>query len=281
MCRHAAVHGRDAPRRVAVSPPGRGPLVDTAAMSVAPPHTSRRTPVAALAASWPVQLSRAAHPLHALAAALALGVAALLSGRAAREAALVALTVLVGQAVVGWHNDLVDLRRDRAHDRAGKPIASGALEPGSVWFAVACGVLLVVPLALGSGVTAGSSYLLSLAVALVGNVLLRRTALSWLPWAISFGLLPAFLSYGGWGGQAEGDPPTVVMTVLAALLGVCVHVLLALPDLVEDNEDGLRHLPLRLALRTGAPRLLLITGAVTAFVAASIVVAALTVGLRQ
>lgn len=250
-------------------------------MSVASPRASRRTPLAALAASWPVLLGRAAHPLHALVTALVVGGGAAVSGRPWREVGLVALTVLVGQGVVGWHNDLVDQRRDRAHDRTGKPIASGALDAGNVWFAVACGVLIVVPLSLGSGITAGSSYLLSLAVALVGNVLLRRTAFSWVPWAISFGLVPAFLSYGGWGGQSEGDPPTVLMTALAALLGACVHVLLALPDLVEDNEDGLRHLPLRLALKTGAPRLLVITGALTAFVAASIVVAGLTVGLRQ
>ena len=87
-------------------------------------------------------------------------------------------------------------------------------------------------------------------------MVLRRSAFSWLPWAAAYGLLPAFLSYGGWGGRAEGDPPTVVLTVLAALLGVAVHVLLALPDLVDDNADGLRHLPLRLACarRTTAAR---------------------------
>jgi 4-hydroxybenzoate polyprenyltransferase len=193
----------------------------------------------------------------------------------------VVATVLVGQAVIGWHNDLVDRRRDAARDRGGKPVASGAVEPGSVWFAIACGVLLVVPLALGSGVTAGCAYLLSVAAALLGNVVLRRTAFSWLPWAAAYGLLPAFLSYGGWGGRTEGDPPTVVVTVLAALLGVAVHVLLALPDLVDDNADGLRHLPLRIALRTGAPRLLVVTIVVTVFLAASLVVAAMTVGLRQ
>jgi hypothetical protein len=71
------------------------------------------------------------------------------------------------------------------------------------------------------------------------------------------------------------------MTVLAALLGVAVHVLLALPGLVADNEDGLRHLPLRVALRTGAPRLLWITIAVTVFLVASLVVAGLTTGLSQ
>jgi 4-hydroxybenzoate polyprenyltransferase len=252
---------------------------DTSAMSVASQRSPRRSPLAALASSWPVQLLRAAHPLHALVTALVLGGAASLSGRPAREAALVALTVLVGQAVIGWHNDLVDQRRDR--DRPGKPIASGALDGGSVWFAVACGVLVVVPLALGNGVTAGSAYLLSLAVAVVGNVVLRRTAFSWVAWAVAFALLPAFLSYGGWGGQAEGDPPTILMSVLAALLGIGVHFLLALPDLVDDNADGMRHLPLRVALRIGAPRLLLISGAATTFVAAAIVAAGLTVGLRQ
>ena len=74
--------------------------------------------------------------------------------------------------------------RDAAHERPGKPLAAGAPRARHVWFAVACGVLLVVPLALGSGVTAGCAYLLSVAVALLGNVVLRRTAFSWLPWAV-------------------------------------------------------------------------------------------------
>jgi 4-hydroxybenzoate polyprenyltransferase len=229
----------------------------------------------------PVQLVRAAHPWHALAAALVLGGVALASGRAPREAGLVVLTVLVGQAVIGWHNDLVDRARDAAHERAEKPLATGPLDPGSVWFALSCGVLCLVPLALGSGLTAGSAYLLSVAAALLGNVALRRTALSWVPWAASYGLLPAFLSYGGWGGQTEGDPPTILVTVLAALLGIAVHFLLALPHLVEDNADGLRHLPLRIALRTSARQLLWISIVVTVFLATSLLVAGATVGLRQ
>ncbi len=229
----------------------------------------------------PVRLARAAHPLHAVLTALALAGAAVAIGRPLREAGLVAATVLVGQAVIGWHNDLVDRRRDAARDRPGKPIAAGEVDPGNAWFAVACGVLLLVPLALANGLTAGAAYLISVAAALAGNLLLRSSALSWVPWAVSYGLLPAFLSYGGWGGAAEGDPPTVVMSVLAALLGVAVHVLLALPDLVADNEDGLRHLPLRLGLRTGAARLLWITVAVAVFLVASLMVAGATVGLRQ
>ena len=73
----------------------------------------------------------------------------------------------------------------------------------------------------------------------------------------------------------------MLATVLAALLGVAVHFLLALPDLVDDNADGLRHLPLRLALRTGARRLLWVTVAVTGLLVASLVVAAATVGWHQ
>jgi 4-hydroxybenzoate polyprenyltransferase len=250
-------------------------------MSVAPSRAPRRALGRALRGSWPVLLVRAAHPVQAVVTAGVMGAAASLSGRPDREFALVTATVLVGQAIIGWHNDVVDRKRDAAHERPGKPVAAGALEPGSVWFAICCGVLLVVPLALGSGLRAGCAYLLSVLVALLGNVLLRKSVWSWVPWAVSFALLPAYLSYGGWGGQAQGDPPTVLMTVLAALLGVCVHVLLALPDLVADNEDGLRHLPLRLALRTGAPRLLRLTLVATLLVVGALVAGALTVGLHQ
>ena len=73
-------------------------------MSVASSRASKD----ALLSAWPVLLVRAAHPVHALVAALLLGSAATFSGRPGREALLVALTVLVGQAVMGWHNDVVD-----------------------------------------------------------------------------------------------------------------------------------------------------------------------------
>lgn len=79
----------------------------------------------------------------------------------------------------------------------------------------------------------------------------------------------------------HGSPPTIAMTVLAALLGVGIHFLNTLPDLVEDNQTGVRHLPLRIALRLGAPKLLLLSTVYTALVAAGVVIAALTVGVSQ
>src|SRR5690606_40931074 len=119
-------------------------------------------------------------------------------------------------------------------------------------FAASCGVLLVVPLAVSNGTVAGAAYLGSLACGALSDLFWRRTWLSWLPWAVGFGLLPAFLSYGGWGGGVHGGPPTVAMVVLAALLGAGPHFAAPLNDPVADNQAGLRHLPLRIALRIGA-----------------------------
>lgn len=228
-----------------------------------------------------VSLALASHPLAAVCMAAALTLAAALTGRSGRECLLVAATVLTGQLTVGWVDDVLDRDRDRVVGRQDKPVAMGWVDPGTVSFAVACAVLLVIPLSMANGTAAGIAYLASVLSAWTYTFYFRRTALSWLPYAAGFGLLPAFLSYGGLGGGLHGGPPTIAMTVLAALLGVGVHFLTALPELVEANETGLRHLPLRIALRTGAAKLLWASTACTALVGVGIVIAALTVGVRQ
>jgi 4-hydroxybenzoate polyprenyltransferase len=228
-----------------------------------------------------LSLVLACHPVPAAAMTVGLTAAAALSGRPGVECLLVAATVLCGQLTVGWVNDVVDADRDRQVGRLDKPVAMGWVDPGTVTFATACVVLLVIPLSMANGTAAGVAHLGAVASAWAYNFGFKRTVLSWLPYAVSFGLLPAFLSYGGLGGGMHGAPPTVVMTVLAALLGVGIHFLNTLPDLVEDNETGVRHLPLRIALRIGAPKLLWISVTYTFLVSAAMVVAALTVGLRQ
>jgi 4-hydroxybenzoate polyprenyltransferase len=210
-----------------------------------------------------------------------MAVAAGAAGRAPREVGLVLATVLVGQVVLGWDNDLVDEAADREAGRDHKPLVTGPLERGTVGFALACAVLLVVPLSMSSGITAGVSYLLSLLIGLAGNRWLRNGVLSWLPWAISFALYPAYLSYGGWGGGTTGNPPTIAITAATAVLGVGVHVLTSLSGLVEDNAAGRRHLPLRLALRVGAPRLLALSAVFCVLVLGAIAYVGATVGLSQ
>ena len=223
-------------------------------------------------------LVRAAHPRQAVATAAVLAAAAAVSGRPLQEVALVAGTVLVGQSVLGWADDLVDRRRDQRH-RPDKPLAGDALDPGTVWFALTCAVLLVVPLSIAHGRLAGLSYLALLAVAAIGDWLLHARVLSFLPWTVSFALYPAFLAYGGWNGVGTDNPPTVAMTVLAAALGLGIHVITALPGLVHDHEEGERSLPLVLALRTGTPRLLLGASVVTGLVAVAILITGRTDGL--
>ncbi len=223
----------------------------------------------------------ACHPLPTAAMTIVLTAAAALSGRSGPECLLVAATVLTGQLTVGWINDVVDADRDRRVGRRDKPVAMGWVDPGTVTFATACVFLLVVPLSVANGTVAGIAHIAAVLSAWSYNFWFKRTVLSWLPYAVSFGLLPAFLSYGGLGGGYHGGPPTIAMTVLAALLGIGIHFANTLPDLVEDNETGVRHLPLRIALRIGAPKLLWITTVYTFVVAAGLLVAALTVGLRQ
>ena len=231
--------------------------------------------------STPVTLVQAAHPRQALATAVVLAAAALASGRPAGEAGIVLATVLVGQSILGWHNDLVDRERDAAHDTARKPIAQGRLDAGTAWYALIVAVLLVIPLSISVGVTAGTYYLVSLVVGLLGNVVLRRGRLSFVPWMVSFALLPAYLSHGGYGGSAEGDPPQVAIVLGAGLLGAGVHFLRAIWGLVEDDLDGWTYFPLVLGRRLGATRLLAWSTGYTAAVVGLLIILGSTIGLRQ
>jgi 4-hydroxybenzoate polyprenyltransferase len=228
-----------------------------------------------------VSLVIASHPTLSMVVAVVVAAAAALTGRPLREVGLVFATVLVGRMTAGWLNDVADRVRDEAVGRLDKPLARDWLHPGTVTFAVACATCLLVPLSFSNGTAAGAAHLLSVAAAWIYNSRLKVTVFSWAPWAVSFALLPAFLSYGGWGGGMHGAPPTWLTTVLAGLLGIGVHVLVALPDLVDDDHNKIRSLPLVIALRTGAARLLAFTGVYLTLVVAGLVVAGLTVGLQQ
>lgn len=228
-----------------------------------------------------LQLLQAAHAKQAVTTALVVGLVAAVAGRPAREAGVVLLTVLVGQTILGWHNDIVDRQRDAAHSLTGKPLAMGRLEAGTVWYAIVVATLLLVPLAITTGIRAGCLYLAAVAVGMLGNVLLRTGFFSWWSWAVSFGLIPAYLSYGGWGGQALGSAPEPVIVGLAAALGIGVHFMRAVWGLVADNEDGWTYLPLKLGARLGATRLLALSTVYTTGVVIALVVAGAKVGLSR
>jgi 4-hydroxybenzoate polyprenyltransferase len=265
-----------------VAEPEPEPEPETSPAPVTETSGPDEEPTVRLSDLLPFLLLRAAHPRQAVLTAAGLTIAAALAGRPGRELVLVLATVLVGQALLGWVNDLVDRERDARHATPGKPVADGRLDPGTLWFSVAVAVFVLVPLSVAHGVYAGVAYLASVAIGALGQwPALRRSVLSWVPWAAAFALYPAFLSYGGWGGQERGAPPEVLVTVLAAVVGIGVHLLTALWGLVADNEDGWRYLPLRLGVRIGAAKLLWVAVAWVAIALLATAYAASVVGLSQ
>ena len=217
-------------------------------------------------------LLRAVHPRQALAFAVAVGTLVALTGRPAREILVSAVAVLVAQLIMGLVNDLLDVDRDRMGGAKNKPIAEGIVPPGNASFAIAVLLLLVIPLSLQNGVEAGIYLLATLVVGYVHNRWLHTTALSWVGWSATFALLTFFVTYGGWGHDNEGTAPLTSFVVLCAVLGFCVHFLTSLPDLVVDNQASVKNLPLRIALRTGAPKLMIVAIVATVLVVAAIVV---------
>jgi 4-hydroxybenzoate polyprenyltransferase len=226
-------------------------------------------------------LVRSAHPKQAVFLSAVVGILAAIDGRPEREYLVAAAAVLAVQLSLGLSNDLCDQHHDYRAQTAGKPIATGALPAtrASYWMMVL--VLVAVPLSMYSGTVAGVALVATLPIGWAHNRWLHRTAFSWLGWTLTFGLLPAFLAYGGWGKGVHGGPPTYAVTGAAAAVGFCLHFVTTLGDLVDDNKSGARNLPLRIALRIGAPRLLVLTILLTAAAVAGLAVATLTIGLRQ
>jgi 4-hydroxybenzoate polyprenyltransferase len=228
-----------------------------------------------------VDLVRSAHPKQAVFLAAVLGVLAAIDGRDEREYLSTAAAVLAVQLSLGLSNDLCDQHHDYRAETPGKPIAGGALPASRASYWMMVFILLAVPLSVQNGSVAGLALLATLPIGWVHNRWLHRTGFSWLGWTLTFGLFPAFLAYGGWAGGMHGDPPTYAVTGAAAAVGFCLHFVTTLGDLVEDNKSGARNLPLRIALRIGAPRLLVLTILLTAAAVAGLALATLTIGLRQ
>ncbi|GAA4842838.1 hypothetical protein GCM10023235_18550 [Kitasatospora terrestris] len=187
-------------------------------------------------------LVRACHPLPAAAVTVLAGVLATAVGRGPAGTALVVAAVGAGQLSVGWSNDWIDAARDRAAGRVDKPLAVGELPPRSVAVAAGCALVLCVPLSLASGWLAGAAHLVGVAAGLAYNVRLKRTVLSWVPYALAFGLLPAFVVLG----LPGGPRPAAWVLGAGALLGAGAHFANVLPDLDEDRAAGVLGLPQRL-----------------------------------
>ena len=187
-------------------------------------------------------LVSACHPgptivVTVLAAALAAGI-----GSPLRTTLLLTAAVLTGQLSVGWSNDWIDAGRDFAVARPGKPVVTGLVDAPTLRRAAGVAAAVCIPLSLGTGWLPGVVHLVAVASAWAYNLVLKGTSVSWLPYAVSFGLLVQFVVL------AQPGRPFAAWwaTAGAALLGIGAHVANVLPDLEDDAATGVRGLPHRL-----------------------------------
>ncbi|MDP9028675.1 MAG: UbiA family prenyltransferase [Actinomycetota bacterium] len=207
---------------------------------------------------------RSTHPGPTLAVTVVAGLLGVAVGLEPWRVAVLTGAMLLDQASVGLSNDWIDADRDRAVGRTDKPIVAGEI-PAHVVRGVACvaaagALLLTLPL----GLAATAAHALALGSAWSYNAALKKSPFSVLPYAVSFGLLPAIASL------ARPVPAFPVWWAFAAgaMLGVAAHFANVLPDLDDDRETGIRGLPHRLGLRAS----IVITWAALVLAAAAITV---------
>ena len=190
-------------------------------------------------------LLAACHPGPAFAVTLLAGLLAGAVGLGPGRIALVVAAVLTGQLSIGWSNDLIDLARDRAVGREDKPLVDGRVSEQTVRVACGLAVVATVPLSLACGWLAGAVHLVCVAAGWAYNLGVKATPWSWLPYAVAFGGLPAFVSLT----DNPDQVPPLWLPLAGALLGVGAHFVNVLPDLADDAATGVRGLPHRLGAR--------------------------------
>ncbi|MGC5050329.1 UbiA family prenyltransferase [Micromonospora sp. DT48] len=187
-------------------------------------------------------LVRASHPEPTVAVTTVAGLLAVGVGHPPGGVLAVVLTVAASQFAVGWTNDLLDADRDAVVGRTDKPLASGALGRRTVAVAAAVAATATVALALTTNPTAALCATVALVSALLYDWPLKSTPISVLPYAISFGALPAFVVLA----LPGAPPPPAWLVAAAALLGAGAHFANVLPDFADDARTGVRGLPHRL-----------------------------------
>jgi 4-hydroxybenzoate polyprenyltransferase len=189
---------------------------------------------------------------------LAAGVLALGAGRGPGTL-LVLAAVGSGQLAVGWSNDYLDRDRDRAAGRLDKPIPAGRVSSRAVGTAALLALTACVPLSLASGLASGLAHLCAVAAALAYNAGLKARPVSFLPYAVAFGLAPAVITLG----LPTPHLPPLWALAAGALIGGGAHFTQVLPDIQEDRRLGITGLPQLLGERVSTMAAALLLGAAT------------------
>ncbi|MGK9147254.1 UbiA family prenyltransferase [Plantibacter flavus] len=191
------------------------------------------------------QVFASSHPGPSVAVTALAAILGLAVGLPPVRVLVLALVVFVGQLSIGWSNDWLDARRDRATKRTDKPLAVGAVSLATVRAAAVVSLVLSVPLSFAIGTAAGLAHLLFVVCGWAYNLGLKSTPVSVVPFLIGFGALPAVVTLAA--------PPPIAPApwtlLVGALFGTAVHFTNALPDLEDDLRTGVRGLPHRLGAK--------------------------------
>ncbi len=188
---------------------------------------------------------KASHPLPTIAVSLIISAFGWSLGWTGWSLLAVFLTIFIGQLSVGWSNDAHDANLDARIGRMSKPTVAKDISTQSLWIAAVVALLIAILLSwLVAGWLGGSFHIFAILMAWLYNVRLSRTAWSWLPYALAFGAMPAFLSFG-----LNDEPPTAWAVAVFAIIGVSAHLANALPDAESDAAAGVGGLVVRLGNR--------------------------------
>lgn len=182
------------------------------------------------------------HPLPCAAVTLIGALMAVAAGNSAGTCVLLAAAVLAGQLVVGWSNDRIDVERDRRVGHPGKPLARGEVPLRLVDACIAVAAVATVVLSLLLGWRSGGLHLAAGVFAFAYNAVLKRTWLSWLPYAAAFAAIPAVATYA----LPAHPAPLIWLVGVGALLGTAVNFANAVPALAEQPGSDVAGLPDRL-----------------------------------
>jgi 4-hydroxybenzoate polyprenyltransferase len=193
----------------------------------------------------PSVLIRTSHPIPCVAVtALATALFAV-AGKPLTVCLLGAAAVLAGQLSIGWSNDLIDARRDRAAGRRDKPLAVAPELARQVRAALGVTLVLAVLLSLTLGWRAAALHGVTVAGGWAYNLGLKATPWSALAYFVAFAALPAIAT-----SATPGSEMAPAWTMLAAgLVGVAAHFGNVLPDLPDDLAAGVLGLPQRLGTK--------------------------------
>jgi 4-hydroxybenzoate polyprenyltransferase len=184
---------------------------------------------------------RAAHLVPAASVTALVGGAVLVRGVGPAEAALAVASTAAGQLSVGWSNDYLDRDEDRAAGRLEKPLVAGRIQARSLWLGAWVAGAVSVGLAAVLGIAPAAVMAVAVSAAWGYNIGLKRTPLSWAPYAVAFGLAPVFVWL-----VSEGALPPGWIPAMTATLGTAAHLTNVLPDIEVDRATrrtrGLPHL---------------------------------------